>query len=82
MFSKRVPLNNNIESNKTSFTINPLKFNNSLKENIHILNEASQNINNIQNKNINEKTYSYFKKQTNDITINKFTQTLRKNFKR
>jgi hypothetical protein len=60
LFSKREPLNNNIESNKTSFTINPLKFNNSLKENIHILSEASQNIINIENKNINEKTYSYF----------------------
>jgi len=77
-FSERIPLNNDIESNKiisslnynhnnficsfnlNKFDISPLKLNSSLEENVHILNKESQNINNIENKNINEKTCNYF----------------------
>jgi hypothetical protein len=52
------------------------KFNNSLEENVHILNKASQNINNTENKNVNKKIYSYFKnrKESSGITTNKFTK--------
>jgi hypothetical protein len=44
-----------------TFDISRLKLNSSLEENVHILNKESQNINNIENKNVNEKTCSYFK---------------------
>lgn len=83
-FSEIKPLNNNIESNKTNFTISPLKFNNSLKENIHIRNEASQNINNIKNKKINEKKLIaiFFKKTSSDITIKKIYTNIEKKIKR
>jgi len=41
------------------YDISHLKLNNSLEENVHKLNEALQNINNIENKNVNEKTCNY-----------------------
>jgi hypothetical protein len=65
--------------NLNTSNISPLKFNNPLKENIHMLNETSQNINNIEKIKINEKTYSYSKKEeeSTNITTNKFTQTLK-----
>jgi hypothetical protein len=46
--------------NLNTFDISLLKLNNSLEENVHILIKTSQNINNIENKNVNEKTYSSF----------------------
>jgi hypothetical protein len=42
-----------------TFDISLLKLNNSLEENVHMLNITSQNINNIENKNVNEKNYIY-----------------------
>jgi phage-related tail protein len=69
-------LNYNYHNFISSFNLNiydicHLKLNNSLKENFHKLNEASQNINNTENKNLNEKTCSYSKdkKESNYITI-------------
>ncbi len=61
------------------FDRNILKFNSSLKENVHILNKASQNINNIGNKNVHEKTCNYFE-DTNNLMIlqqKKFTQVIK-----
>jgi hypothetical protein len=55
------------------------KHNNSLEENVHKLNEASQNINITKNKNVNEKTCSYSKdkKEYDYIIIKNITQIMK-----
>jgi len=53
--------------NLNTFDISPLKLNSSLEENFQILNKESQNINNTENKDVNEKTCSYFQEQSGGI---------------
>ncbi len=55
--------------NLNSFDINLSKLNSSLEENAHILNKASQNINNIGGKNVHEKTCNYSKDINNLMTL-------------
>jgi hypothetical protein len=65
--------------NLNTFDISPLKLNSSLEENFHMLNKESQNINNTENKNVNEKTCSYFEDKKNLVALqqNKFTQIMK-----